>query len=66
MTNELRLRREAAQAAYDAARVKDETEEFKFLGMKMSDINPAAAYLDRIGKKDSKKNIICHHANRLV
>lgn len=57
MSSELRLRREAAQAAYDAARVKDETitrlKEFKFLVKKMSDIDPAAAYWIELEKKRS-------------
>lgn len=55
MTNELRLRWEVA---YEAARVKDETVtrliEFKFLGMKMSEIDPEEAYFIKMEKQRIK------------
>lgn len=60
MTNELRLRREAAQMAYEAARMKDETatriDEFRFLSMKMSDVDPDEAYFIKMEKQRIRDN----------
>ena len=65
MTNELRLRREAAQMAYDAARMKDETttrlEEFRFLGMKMSEIDPEEVYWIKMEKQRIKQKYNLQH-----
>ena len=65
MTIELQLRREAAQAAYEAARVKDETitylKEFKFLSIKMSEIDPAAAYWIELKKKRLQEKYNLQH-----
>lgn len=48
MSSEIRLRWEAAQAAYKAAKEKDQTimrlEEFKFLGINTKEMDPAVAY----------------------
>ena len=67
MTNELRLRREAAQMAYDAARMKDETttrlEEFRFLGMKMSDVDPDEAYFIKMEKQRIKEKYKLQNPN---
>ncbi|PWA68621.1 endopeptidase, NLPC/P60 domain, LRAT-like domain protein [Artemisia annua] len=59
MTTELRLRREAAQMPYEAARMKDEMttrmKEFKFLGMKMSEVDPDEAYFIKMEKQRIKE-----------
>lgn len=65
MTHELRLRREAAQMAYDAARMKDETttrlEEFRFFSMKMSDVDPDEAYFIKMKKQRIKQKYNLQH-----
>ena len=52
MSFELRIKQEAAQEAYEAAKEKDRTimrlEEFKFLGLNMKEMEPHVVYWIRM------------------
>ncbi|GJY73124.1 mitochondrial fission 1 protein A-like protein, partial [Tanacetum coccineum] len=64
MTHELRLKREAAEKAFEVAKEKDRTvmrlEEKKFLAISTKDLSEDDAYWIEMQKKNkSKTNIIC-------
>ena len=55
MSCEIKIRRETAQAVYEAAKEKEKTiqrlDEFKFLGIKTSEMDPAVAYWINLEKQ---------------
>ncbi|GJR48674.1 hypothetical protein Tco_1316777 [Tanacetum coccineum] len=61
MTNELRLKREAAEQAFEASKDKDRTithlEELRFLALSTNDLSPDDAYWNNLQKKQIKDKL---------